>query len=118
LAKLQSRPSHMRQHRQRATASQRCVGRRTSVASTEASDHWEDSMIDRASPFLKCPRCGLAVRPKISWLMVEYCPRCLAQARIAVRLFSSTLSAAELHPESLAPAVAPRGVTTTIPDRT
>jgi hypothetical protein len=73
-------------------------------------------MPDRAS-FLNCPRCGLSVRPKPSWLTVEYCPRCMARARIPVKLFSSTLPAAELYPEGSVPTAGQRGATTTIPGR-
>jgi hypothetical protein len=74
-------------------------------------------MIDRASSFMDCPRCGLSIRPKASWLTVEYCPRCIARARTPVKLFSSTLPAAELYPESSVPTAGERGATTTIPAR-
>lgn len=74
-------------------------------------------MPDHASSFLNCPRCGLSIRPKVSWLTVESCPRCMAQARIPVKLFSSTLPAAELYPEGSVPNAGQRGVTTTIPAR-
>ncbi len=43
-------------------------------------------MIDCASPFLNCPRCGLSIRLKVSPLTVEYCPRCMARARIPVQV--------------------------------
>jgi hypothetical protein len=43
------------------------------------------------SSFLRCPRCGLGIRPRVSWLAIEHCPRCVAQARIAVRLVASPL---------------------------
>jgi hypothetical protein len=74
-------------------------------------------MIDRASSFLNCPRCGLSIRPKVSWLTVEYCPRCMARARTPVKLFSSTLPAAELYPEGSVPTAGHQGVTTTITAR-
>jgi len=35
---------------------------------------------------LRCPRCGLSIRPRARWLAVEHCPRCLARARLPVRL--------------------------------
>jgi hypothetical protein len=57
----------------------------------------------RAAPFLNCPRCGLSIRPKARWLTVEHCPRCLARARVAVKMFSSPLPAAELYREGGAP---------------
>jgi hypothetical protein len=71
-------------------------------------------MIDGASSFLNCPQCGLSIRPKVSWLTVEYCPRCMARARIPVKLLSSTLPAAELYPEGSVPNDGQQGVTTTI----
>ena len=69
-------------------------------------------MINGSSSFLNCPRCGLSIRPKVSWLAVEHCPRCIARARIPVKLFSSTLPAAELYPEGAVPTAEPRTVTT------
>jgi hypothetical protein len=47
--------------------------------------------------FLNCPRCGLTIEPRRRWLTIEHCRRCLAHARIPVRMFSSSLSAAELY---------------------
>ena len=41
--------------------------------------------------YLRCPRWGLGIQPRVSWLAIEHCPRCVAQARIAVRLVSSPL---------------------------
>jgi hypothetical protein len=35
---------------------------------------------------LVCPRCGLSIRPRLRWLTVEHCPRCIAYARIPVRM--------------------------------
>ena len=35
---------------------------------------------------LACPRCGLSIRPRVPWLTVEHCPRCIAYARIPVRM--------------------------------
>jgi len=74
-------------------------------------------MIDRASASLNCPRCGLSIRPKGSWLTVEYCPRCMAPARTPVKLFSSTLPAAELSTKGSVPDAGQRGVTAPIPGR-
>ena len=65
-------------------------------------------MIDRTSSLLSCPRCGLSIRPKASWLTVEHCPRCIARARIPVKLLSWTLPAGELS----VPSREPRTVTT------
>ncbi len=38
---------------------------------------------------LVCPRCGLSIRPRARWLTVEHCPRCIAYARIPVRMSTS-----------------------------
>ena len=64
-----------------------------------------------ASPFLNCPRCGLSIRMKAAWWSaIEYCPRCIARARIAVKLFSSGLPAAELYADGLVPQADDRAV--------
>ena len=47
----------------------------------------------RAALFSNCPRCGLSIRPKARGMAVEHCPRCLARARVAVKMFSSRLRA-------------------------
>ena len=52
---------------------------------------------------LNCPRCGLSIRMRAWWLAIEYCPRCIARARVAVKLFSSGLPAAELYADGLVP---------------
>ena len=67
----------------------------------------------RAAQFLNCPRCGLSIRPKARWLAIEHCPRCLAHARVAVKMFSSPLSVAELYREGGAPQADGRGAPTT-----
>lgn len=59
-------------------------------------------------PFLHCPRCGLSLKPRASWLEVDYCPRCLGRARIAVKLFSSPLSAEELYHRHFRPSASNR----------
>jgi hypothetical protein len=69
-------------------------------------------MIDGMSSFLNCPRCGLSIRPKVCWMTVEHCPRCIARARIAVKLLSSTLRAEEPCREGWVPAAGQPGVTT------
>jgi hypothetical protein len=58
---------------------------------------------DRAAAFLICPRCGLSIKPRGGWLRVEHCPRCIARARMLVRLFSSALPSGELYREGFAP---------------
>lgn len=52
---------------------------------------------------LNCPRCGLTITAKAHWLAVEYCSRCLAHTRAAVRMFASTLPTVELYAEGSAP---------------
>lgn len=37
-------------------------------------------------PILACPRCGLKLTPRSPMLTIEYCPRCIVRARVAVRL--------------------------------
>jgi uncharacterized C2H2 Zn-finger protein len=56
-----------------------------------------------ASSFLNCPRCGLGIKPRAPGLTVEHCPRCMALARIPVKLFASPLPPSELHPPGAAP---------------
>jgi hypothetical protein len=43
-------------------------------------------------------------------LTIEHCPRCLARARIPVRMFSSSLSAAELYADGFGPGPEKRAV--------
>lgn len=57
----------------------------------------------RAVSFLNCPRCGLSIKPKTSWLTIEHCPRCIARARIPIKLFSSPLPTTELYRAGFAP---------------
>jgi hypothetical protein len=42
-------------------------------------------MVDE-TPHQVCPRCGLSLRPRMRWMTVQYCPRCIAFARIPVRM--------------------------------
>jgi len=53
--------------------------------------------------YLHCPRCGLGIRPRVSWLAIEHCPRCVARARIAVRLVSSPLPAPQHYQDESPP---------------
>ena len=55
----------------------------------------------RGPVFLNCPRCRLSIKPRRSWLAIEHCPRCLACARIPVRLFSSPLPPGELYQDDV-----------------
>lgn len=63
----------------------------------------EPGASERATSFLNCPRCGLSVRQKASRLTIEYSPRCIARARILVKLFSSPLPAGEVNRERFGP---------------
>jgi hypothetical protein len=53
--------------------------------------------------FLNCPRCGLTITLRAPWLAIRFCPRCLAQSRSVVELFSSPLPAEALNAEGSAP---------------
>jgi hypothetical protein len=52
---------------------------------------------DAVSTYLNCPRCGLSIELRSQWLAVQHCPRCIARARTAVKLFSSTLPVEALY---------------------
>ena len=39
--------------------------------------------------YVNCPRCGLAVQPRASFLAVRHCPRCVARRGIAVEMLTS-----------------------------
>jgi hypothetical protein len=47
------------------------------------------SVVPDGQLFLTCPRCGLRIGPRAPWLAIEHCPRCLAHARLPVKLVSS-----------------------------
>lgn len=51
----------------------------------------------RAMRYLHCPRCRLAIRCRADYLTMRHCPRCLAHAGIATKLFTSPLNAYELR---------------------
>jgi hypothetical protein len=40
-------------------------------------------------PYMNCPRCGLSIRLRASYLTLESCPRCLARRHVAVQMFVS-----------------------------
>jgi hypothetical protein len=44
-------------------------------------------------PFLNCPRCGLAINLRASFLAMENCPRCRARAGLVTPLYPSRLPA-------------------------
>ena len=52
---------------------------------------------------LNCPRCGLTIKPKASWLTIEHCPRCIAHSGVAISLFASSLPTRELYATGAAP---------------
>jgi hypothetical protein len=39
--------------------------------------------------YVNCPRCGLAVQLRASFLALRHCPRCVAQRGIAVEMLTS-----------------------------
>jgi hypothetical protein len=47
--------------------------------------------------YLNCPHCGLTITPKVDWLAVEHCPRCIARRGVLVTLFASSLPANALY---------------------
>lgn len=57
----------------------------------------------RSAVYFHCPRCGLSIEPRSAWLSIEYCPRCLARARIPVRMCTSPLRAEDLYHEQTRP---------------
>jgi hypothetical protein len=57
---------------------------------------------------LNCPRCGLTITPRMAWLTIEHCPRCMARAGRAVPLFCSPLPASQLYAAGAAPDGDPR----------
>ena len=68
----------------------------------------------QSSVFLNCPRCGLSIKPRGGWLAIEHCPRCLARARVPVRLFSSRLPTAKLYSDGMAPSLEPEQTVKTV----
>lgn len=56
--------------------------------------------------FMNCPRCGLCVRLRASYLTLERCPRCLAKRGISVTMYVSddphraTLSVRPTRPDA------------------
>ena len=40
--------------------------------------------------YLSCPRCGLSVYQRHSEIALQYCPRCIAHARMPVLMETST----------------------------
>jgi tRNA G26 N,N-dimethylase Trm1 len=53
-----------------------------------------------AMSYLHCPRCRLAIKCRAHYLTLTNCPRCLARAQIVSPLFTSPLTARELHAKS------------------
>jgi hypothetical protein len=58
-----------------------------------------------------CRCCGLSITPRADWLAVEYCPRCLARRRAAIRMVASPLPASDPGVEDSRPAMTPRSAT-------
>ena len=53
--------------------------------------------------YLNCPHCGLTITPKADWLVVKYCPRCIARRGVLVTLFASSLPVDALYPDDAKP---------------
>lgn len=45
--------------------------------------------------YLSCPRCGLSVYQRHPEIALQYCPRCVAHARIPVLMETSTTPSAD-----------------------
>jgi Zn-finger nucleic acid-binding protein len=45
--------------------------------------------------YLSCPRCGLTVYQRHSEIALQYCPRCIAHARVPVLMEASTARSTE-----------------------
>jgi len=56
-------------------------------------------------PFMNCTRCGLSVRIRAPYLLVDHCPRCLVRRRLVVPM-SVSERAAPLRPDDTADAAA------------
>jgi hypothetical protein len=52
-----------------------------------------DSISPEGALYLNCPRCGLTITPKVRWLAVEHCPRCIARRGAAIKMLRMTLPA-------------------------
>jgi hypothetical protein len=39
-----------------------------------------------ACTYMSCPRCGLSIKVRAPYLVVEYCPRCIARSRTPVAM--------------------------------
>jgi hypothetical protein len=44
-------------------------------------------------PYLNCPRCGLTIKLRASFLAIEHCPRCRARAKLLSPLYVTRLPA-------------------------
>jgi hypothetical protein len=60
--------------------------------------------VQSGGSYLVCPRCRLTITPRVVWLAVTHCPRCLARSRTIVEMFSSQLPADVLYAEGSQPA--------------
>jgi len=80
---------------------------RTATASPDQAGPADaSSVVDDAAPrpavprahqeYSNCSRCGLSISVRFTGLRPEYCPRCLARARIAHPMFLSPLPFSQL----------------------
>ncbi len=56
--------------------------------------------------YMNCPRCGLSIRLRASYLIMERCPRCLARRQAVVQMYVSDRPGGP--PAALAPRQADR----------
>jgi hypothetical protein len=70
----------------------------------------DDPAAGGSASCLRCPRCGLRLRPRASWLTIEHCPRCIARDRTPVKLLCSPAPTIEQCGQGFGPNA--RGATT------
>jgi hypothetical protein len=56
-----------------------------------------------AVSYLNCPRCGLTIKLRTSWLTIRHCPRCVARSRTVIELFGSALPADPVYTANARP---------------
>jgi hypothetical protein len=74
---------------QTATSPMSAVASRAGASRTSASAAPRSP--GDAISYANCPRCGLAVRLRATFLTLRHCPRCVARRGIAVEMFTSKL---------------------------
>ena len=64
---------------------------------TSATKRWERAAPRPRTAALHCPRCRLMLTLRTPWMQPRVCPRCLAYARITVRLIPAHASPTRAH---------------------